>query len=414
MPEWNELETWETALTILDGYTDTRKSELSNKQLSPDASLIKSYMMETQVNGINIENGIEDVTKLFRSAQWDLIGFDQNNIYKATDVDGFVGFVEVVSSRYLVLHTLRKTQVVDVHLKNVIRNSAKLDFVWLAGNYLNLLWEFLIRPYMPQRFVAFKFEHQGRFEPLIWDFSDEESEEVEDELVDNESSFLLPLERRSSTLSISSFVWKVAKFLPELQNVLSDFKAVKMLRYPAAQSRGGYDFWDWGKVTYRASSFREGRDYLHSVLDLYRKATDEIERRVWLQVEHNRVSDGTSYFSLKGTPVTFIFPEQLDLATFKNFIDTTFVKGQGPFRLWGDPLILSERKVHVYGVDLHLWQQIYLELTPKRFIAILPHGTCGNTVHRLVSNIQRYLCPDVEVYIGDYLYTKLIQDILVD
>ena len=44
---------------------------------------------------------------------------------------------------------------------------------------------------------------------------------------------------------------------------------------------------------------------------------------------------------------------------------------------------------------------------PSRFIAVLPQGTCGNTIHRLVTNIQKMLEPDIEVYVGDVLYQVL-------
>ena len=81
--------------------------------------------------------------------------------------------------------------------------------------------------------------------------------------------------------------------------------------------------------------------------------------------------------------------------------------------MWGNPIYLSEKKVHVYGVDLHLWQRIYLDLTPKRFVVILPRGACGNTVHRLVTNTQRYLDPGVKTFIGDRPYNDLIRDTLL-
>ena len=412
MFEWAAIKTWDRALATLDSYAGDRKGELGEKQLAKDSSLIKSYMIETQVNGIDTSRGIDDVDKLLKNSNWELSYLEDEGVYRATDAGSFVGFIEVLSSRYFVLHTLKKTQSIDANLRNMVQDSAKLDFVWLAGNYLNLLWEVLIREQMLQSFVAFKFEHQGRFESYAWDGEVEsEREEIDDP--DEEESDVPPTGQRSSTLAIGSYVWKVKTFLPELQSVLPDFNAIKMLRYPAASARGGYDFWDWGKVTHRSTSFREGRDYLLSILDLYRQSTEEIEKRVWFQVERNTISDGSNAFSLQGTPVTFIFPNPLEITTFQSFVETTFIRGQGPFRLWGDPIKLSDQKVHVYGIDLHLWQQIYLELTPSRFIVILPQGTCGNTIHRLISNIQRYLSPNITVYIGDYLYTDLIRDILL-
>jgi hypothetical protein len=399
---------------MLDDYAANRKAELDIKQLSKDASLIKSYIIETQANGFSVSDGPETIERYFRQLGWTATELNDQAVYRLSDTGDFVGFVEPYQSRYLILHTLKKSQVMDRLLKKMVKASAKLDFAWVAGNYLNLLWEIIIREHMRDKFVSFKFEHQGRFEEIIWGAEFEDAD-FDDEPEDIEAVDDMPVpERRSSTLSVTSNVAKIAQFLPDLQDVLSDFKAIKMLRFPNALTRGGYDLWDWGKVTYRAPSFLDGRFYVYDVLKFYWQATQVIETRVWYGVERTTLPQNDSFYSITGTPVTFVFPEPLDLRTFQNFITTTFERGQGPFRLWGDPIVLSESKVHVYGMDLHLWQQIYLELTPARFILVLPNGSCGNTVHRLVSNIQRFISPDVITYIGDQRYTNLMREVILE
>jgi hypothetical protein len=77
------------------------------------------------------------------------------------------------------------------------------------------------------------------------------------------------------------------------------------------------------------------------------------------------------------------------------------------FRLWGDPIQLGPTKVHMYGADRHLWQPINIEFTSKGVVAILPQGTCGNTFHRLVTNIQRYVSPDIEAWLGSKPFQSL-------
>jgi hypothetical protein len=68
---------------------------------------------------------------------------------------------------------------------------------------------------------------------------------------------------------------------------------------------------------------------------------------------------------------------------------------------------LGPTKIHVYGADRHLWQPINLEITSKGIVAILPQGTCGNTFHRLVTNIQRYVCPNIEAWLGSKSFQSL-------
>ncbi|MDA6106709.1 hypothetical protein OSJ96_25370, partial [Escherichia coli] len=82
----------------------------------------------------------------------------------------------------------------------------------------------------------------------------------------------------------------------------------------------------------------------------------------------------------------------------------TFPKGREPFKIYGEIKRVSEERVHIYGVDLHLWQNVVLDLSTEEFILFLPKGTCGNTIHRLVTNIQRFLDPQIDVFIGDYPY----------
>jgi len=186
-----------------------------------------------------------------------------------------------------------------------------------------------------------------------------------------------------------------------------------MLRVPAADVRGGYDFWSWGKVTYRAPSFRDGRSQIRSIIRLYEQSTRLIEKKLWLQAEKTILRDESANVTLTGAPVTLVFEPPLSLSTFQNLIATTFERGQGPFRLWGNPIRLGEHKAHVYGIDMHLWKRLYLEITPRQMLVILPHGTCGNTVHRLVANVQRYLSPAVNVFIGDESYSDLVESVFL-
>lgn len=41
---------------------------------------------------------------------------------------------------------------------------------------------------------------------------------------------------------------------------------------------------------------------------------------------------------------------------FINFIQSTFPKGKEPFKILAEPQWISEERVHIYGLDLHLWK----------------------------------------------------------
>jgi hypothetical protein len=134
------------------------------------------------------------------------------------------------------------------------------------------------------------------------------------------------------------------------------------------------------------------------------------EERAWYSLDKEKVSVPGKFQKLIGAPVTIDFGEPLSKETFDYWIKSTFGRINNKFRLWGNPIVLGPTKVHVYGVDKHLWKPIFLELTNKHLIAIVPKGTCGNTIHRLICNIQKYIDPSAKAYIGDKEYKSLVDE----
>lgn len=403
--------TQEKVFDILDTYAVEQKASLDRHQQEKDSGLIKSYMLETSPIGPDVRGNPDYIKQLFNGPEWELDHVGDDDFYHAILNSKFTGFIEPVSSRHLIFHSYEKTQPLDGIINKIVKESVHLDFVWIAGNYFDLLWKLVIQKENPNQYVAFKFEQQSWFERGTNNLYSS-SEGDDGERLDEQEAYEA-IGYRATTLSITDRVRDIGSILPELQRVYPAFKVIKMLRFPAPQIAGGYDFWNWGKVTYRAPNFRAGRSYMLDNLGIYQQTTETIEQKVWFQTEKTRLHTGGESMTITGTPIYFRFPKPLDLAVFDNFINLTFEKGQGPFHLWGNPLRLSERKVHVYGIDLHLWQKIYLELTPNYFLAVLPKGTCGNTIHRLVSNLQRYIAPEVETFIGDEHYEELIRKVLL-
>ena len=70
----------------------------------------------------------------------------------------------------------------------------------------------------------------------------------------------------------------------------------------------------------------------------------------------------------------------------------------------------GHRLNYVVAIDRHLWQPFLLEVTSQHLLAVLPHGTCGNTVHRLVTNVQRELAPTAKAWLGSEPYDKAVAD----
>ncbi len=119
---------------------------------------------------------------------------------------------------------------------------------------------------------------------------------------------------------------------------------------------------------------------------------------------------GEDGFSVSGAPLTIRFSEQLSEATFNRFVDLALRRRTSRFRIGGYVTRRGPTKVHLAGIDRHLWQPFLLEATSHHLLALLPQGTCGNTVHRLVTNVQRYLDPKVDVWLGSEKYEVAVAE----
>jgi hypothetical protein len=208
------------------------------------------------------------------------------------------------------------------------------------------------------------------------------------------------IERRATSFRLVDRIGVIQEKLETLQKLYSPLYAISQLRFPSPVGRGGHDFFDNGRITNRSESFRDHRSHLLFVARIYDQLLKSTEEQAWYSIQESVGIPG-QFRKIVGTPVVIRFQEPgLNHEVFNQWIAATFERKQNRFRLWGHPLRLGPTKVHVYGVDRHLWQPLFLELTAKGCLSIIPNGTCGNTVHRLVTNIQRYLDPGAEAFSG--------------
>jgi hypothetical protein len=88
--------------------------------------------------------------------------------------------------------------------------------------------------------------------------------------------------------------------------------------------------------------------------------------------------------SFSGAPIGIRFSRQItDLPAF---CDELF-SARAPLRLWGRPEMAEDSAV-VDAVDLHMGQRLGIEIGRDWMRVYLTAGSCGNTVARLVSNLQ--------------------------
>lgn len=383
----------------LDGYAAARREELSQHRLQPGTGLLKSYLLESSPNG-----RVDALDSTFADVGWALRPIDDALYLVEGMGEGLEGYLDVLTPRYLTLYTASPSAESNRAVTRAIRDSVELDHAWLSSPILNTIWRELVPAESP-RYATLRYESEPAFETLLR-YPHEgllEEEEYDD------SDLALPERQATARLEVKHRIRRLREQLPPEQVFGGLFGNLTGMRVPTASEQGRYEYFYYGKLTNRGQDFRTFRGYLSDVVvALYSKLTELIEETASFHLERRSVPGG-SHWRVRGVLVTFEFSSPLRDEIFERFVELTFERGQGPFRLWGNPSKLSGPKVHVYGLDLHLWQEIYLDLSPHRFLLVLPEGTCGNTVHRLLTNIQRYLDPRVKAYVGEVPYEDLVR-----
>lgn len=403
--EIKSINSREKMIRYLDGYSAERIEELDERKIK--RPLVKSYMLE-HVG----DNGKQrEITEILSNFMIEAHKIDEN-LYKVLDKKEngeYMGFIEVLTPRYFVFYTLHNSDKADRWVKNLIFSSPDLDHLWLSGLTFNVLWQRVSQLSKPHRYVSILFVHESIYQIDSEVYEDETDEDKEISLSLEEDT-LEVIERRSSKFKLVDKISVVQEKLNKLQDLYSPLYAISQLRFPSPVGRGGHDFYDNGKVTNRSGNFRDHRSHILYVQRIYDQLMKMTEEKAWYSISKETVTVPGEFQKLIGSPVTILFNEPLSKETFDYWIKSTFGRINNRFRLWGNPIRLGPRKVHVYGVDKHLWKPIFLELTDKHLVAIVPKGTCGNTIHRLICNIQKYIDPAAKAYIGDTEYKKIVDD----
>jgi len=390
--------TREQAMDFLEGYSADRKRELDGARTT--AGLVKSYLLETVPQG-SVQ---PDLVRVFRSVgvRVDQIDGDMAKVWDPVE-ERYVGLLEELLPRHPVLYSNEGVEFTDRWVGRLVNATPFLDRVWLSGWTFGRLWDKVVQINPGRRYGRLAFRHQSYFEV---DAEEPEEEDEEEGEAPDESQAEKVRERRDSRFTVVDRLDQLREKLPVLQDTYHPLYSISLLRFPAV-GRGGHDFYYNGKVTNRSESFADHRAHLLYVLKIYKQATEAAEQRAWYAPAEEAPASG--FTALGGAPIVMRFSQELSLQVFEQWIASTFRHKRNRFRLWGTPIPLGPRKVHVYGADRHLWQPIFLEITTRGLVAVLPKGTCGNTIHRLVTNVQHLVDPAVRVWVGDRKYEDFVR-----
>jgi len=137
-----------------------------------------------------------------------------------------------------------------------------------------------------------------------------------------------------------------------------------------------------GKFAVSGDSFALHTQFVGSVVSRYSSLVRLCEEKAigWSPFE---TGDGGGGFD--GGPITVMFSRPI--TDQQAFLSELF-SARAPFRLWGIPEIASDGTAEVEAVDLHVGQRLRLDIGTEWMRIYLESGGCGNTVARMVCNLQ--------------------------
>lgn len=271
-------------------------------------------------------------------------------------------YIDASDPRFWLVHSMDKSMVIDPLLEKLISGSHELDRVWIPIQLLRCTAQL------------------GSLRGLSLEFDRRKVPDIDFEAPEAPAEFL------------KMQLWgnKAAKFLDILtkngafprETTLSKVK-VKYWGNPEDNSEITVDDIKYdGKITARGTSFRSHNTLITNLYRKYSGKIQEIENEysISYNVEGQRMS-------VRGDPIYIVFRKPIDnVELFCRYVFSS----ANPFKLWGVPVRVSEKLTRVSGFDLHVGKRIDFEITPGYIRVYLPAGSCGNSVVRIITNLQHY------------------------
>lgn len=136
-----------------------------------------------------------------------------------------------------------------------------------------------------------------------------------------------------------------------------------------------------GRFVAAGDSLELHLQFVSTVVDRYRRMVELCESKA---VHWRGSPDTTSGGTVIGGPVVIEFSRDIDdVGVFADELTSS----REPFRLWG---VASVRRnvAEVEAVDLHVGRTLQLDIGRRWMRVYLQDGSCGNTVARLITNLQ--------------------------
>lgn len=267
-------------------------------------------------------------------------------------------FVDTLNPRFWLLHSTSQADRVQRVVKSALGVDARLDTAWLPADLLQQLDG-------RHTYVRLAFDADD----LLGQDSAVQRSRVrfEGDTPEGLVDLLKGDSRYAGTTSITAMGGYVGDNNLGVAHLVADYR---------------------GAFTTARGDFEVAANAIWRMVDLYQAFVTALEERHRLTAEPMR-EEG---LYLDGDVATIAFPHAVDVA---RLVEGLF-QAKEPFRLWAVPREVDENEWVADAVDLHVGQPLRLELSPWDVRVLLEPDTCGNSLARLLTNLQQHLDARIE------------------
>lgn len=144
-----------------------------------------------------------------------------------------------------------------------------------------------------------------------------------------------------------------------------------------------------GRFRAKGDSFALHQAVVARAVEGYRAFVDLIEQRA---IRVTGIDEGGWRYG--GAPILLRFSQPV---TDLDRLLAILFSSSEPYRLWGVPREVSDGLFHVEAVDLHVGRRVPMDVTDRWLRFHLDENGCGNSVTRLITNLQHTVDADVRL-----------------
>jgi hypothetical protein len=326
------------------------RRQLADQFSSPGTSPWKTFVVEAHPNGHESGAYLADV---FEDAVVETT--EDVHLHTVTIDDDLTFAVDDLDSRFWSFHSTAPTELAVREIKRRVTSRRDLDFVWLPSHHLRQ-----IRPGVHPSYL--KTDFRG------WDV-------------------LPPEEIRDLAITVRGR--DADRLLEVIRHEKGHEHAISIdrLTVPAVDPALGHVDEAVNRFAHfiaKGDSFALHQQVVSGVVGRYRSLVEAAEARA-IRFTAFDGNDGGGRMS--GSPIEVRFSRPLP--HMSGFLDELF-SSREPFRLWGLHKA-DDGYGECDGVDLHVGECIRVEAQPDFLRIYLYEGGCGNTIARLVANLQHHV-----------------------